>query len=77
MDTVDLPQKVRKSCCLVFSLQTGIMLIFTTDVMNFILICCLTGMTADNLDEKENLDTAGFTMMTDGICIILFLYRLI
>uniref|UniRef100_A0A7S3HXD2 Uncharacterized protein n=1 Tax=Favella ehrenbergii TaxID=182087 RepID=A0A7S3HXD2_9SPIT len=72
----DIPQQKRKSCCMVFSLQTGIMIIFTTDIFNFVLLCCVTGMTAQSLAYDSTSTTAGFTMMTDGLCIILFFYRL-
>ena len=29
------------------------------------------------MDEDKNLDTAGFTIMTDGLCLALFFYRLV
>ena len=76
---MEMEQQTRKSCCFVFSLQTGIMLIFTTDILNFILLCGITGMTAQSLDDTvvRNHPTLGFTALTDGLCILLFFYRLV
>lgn len=55
------------------------MLIFSTDILNFVLLCGITGMTAQNLDDTvvRNHPTFGFTVLTDGLCILLFFYRLV
>jgi len=45
----DFDQKTRKSCCLIFSLQTGVLLIFSTDLMIFVLLVCMTGMTLNSM----------------------------
>ena len=77
--SMDIQPNVRKSCCFVFSLQSGIMLIFSADIFNFILLCSITGMTADSLDQTvdQKHSTLGFTMLTDGLCILLFFYRIV
>ena len=74
-----MEQKKRKSCCLVFSLQTGVLMIFTTDILIFTLLCCITGMTIETFDNDLMTlkGSAGFTLMTDGLVILLFLVRLL
>ena len=70
-------QTVRKSCCLVFSLQTGVMMIVIMDVIIFAMICAICGMTAETFDLEDKVSGMGFTLMTDGILILLFLIRLL
>lgn len=70
-------QHKRKSCCGVFSLQTGAMLIVITDVLVFILISCITGMTVENFVYFEDSNKGiGFTVMSDGILLLMFFVRL-
>ena len=70
-------QTKRKSCCLVFSLQTGVMMIVITDVIIFSMICAICGMTAESFDYGHNSKGMGFTIMTDGVCVFLFGIRLL
>ena len=77
--------KKRKSCCCVFSLQTGVLLIVFLDLLVFMMIACITGMTVESFIYETSLDTdpeatnagVGFTAMTDGFCLALFLVRLL
>ena len=70
-------QTMRKSCCLVFSLQTGVKMIVIMDVIIFAMICSICGMTAETFDLEDKINGMGFTIMTDGILILLFLIRLL
>lgn len=70
----------RKSCCFVFSLQTGVMMIVIIDAIIFLLLLCITGMTYENfelVDQEKGENGVGFTVVTDGFCILLYLIRLL
>ena len=68
---------VRKSCCIVFSLQTGVMLIVIMDMIIFMMLICITGMTYENFELTETGTSGlGFTLMSDGFCMLLFFIRL-
>ena len=68
----------RKSCCCVFSLQTGVLMLCGIDVLVFAMLCCITGMTVESFEEISLGTTGmGFTLATDGICILLFFIRLL
>ena len=74
--------KKRKSCCCVFSLQTGVLLIVFLDLLVFMMIACITGMTVESFEYAEGLiseeiASIGFTSMTDGFCLLLFFIRLL
>ncbi len=70
---------MRKSCCFVFSLQTGITLIF---LMDFALLSCLFCIYGTNymdgtqdiyeVDPDARLNGNLFTLMTDGLLIVLY-----
>ena len=47
---------VRKSCCCVFSLQTGVMMIVIMDFIIFMMLICITGMTYENFDVVHKND---------------------
>ena len=67
----------RSSCCCVFSLQTGVMMIVIIDVIYFLILAAITGMTYENFYGVAELETGiEFTLMTDGFCLILFFIRL-
>ena len=67
----------RSSCCLVFSLQTGVMMIVIIDVIYFLILAAITGMTYENFYGVAEKETGiEFTVMTDGVCLILFFIRL-
>ena len=67
----------RKSCCFVFSLQTGVLMIVIIDFLVFATLCAITGMTVESFEHIPEGETGyGFTFMTDGICILLFLTRI-
>ena len=68
---------VRKSCCCVFSLQTGVMMINIMDLIIFMILISITGMTYENFEGvKDGNSGLGFTLMTDGFCLLLFFIRL-
>ena len=68
----------RSSCCCVFSLQTGVMMIVIMDTIIFMLLICITGMTYENFNDVAEGETGiGFTVVTDGFCVLLFLIRLL
>lgn len=64
---------------MVFSLQTGVLLIFSTDVMIFAMLTSMIGLTVESLDFASNNrgSSLGFTIMTDGIVLVLFFLRLL
>ena len=67
----------RSSCCWVFSLQTGVMMIVIIDAIIFMILLCITGMTYENFTDVADTETGiAFTLMTDGFCLLLFLIRL-
>ena len=66
----------RKSCCCVFSLQTGVLILCSIDFLVFVMIAFLTGMTAESFETKLTESSVGFTFVTDGICLLLFAIRL-
>ena len=68
----------RSSCCLVFSLQTGVMMIVIIDAIIFMILLCITGMTYENFTDVAETETGiSFTLMTDGFCLLLFFIRLL
>ena len=68
----------RSSCCLVFSLQTGVMMIVIIDAIIFMILLCITGMTYENFTDVAETETGiRFTLMTDGFCLLLFFIRLL
>ena len=52
------------------------LLLCSLDVLVFVMIASLTGMTAETFETVKSDSSVGFTFVTDGICIILFLIRL-
>jgi hypothetical protein len=77
---------VRKSCCFVFSLQTGVSIIFFFDLSLLTLLCFLYGLTysdgtVDTLSELDidivtiNKNGFFFNLMTDGLLIALYLMK--
>lgn len=46
------------------------------DVLVFVMIASLTGLTAEQFGNVKSGSSAGFTFVTDGICLILFMIRL-
>ena len=81
----------RKNCCCIFSLQTGIMLIVIVDVIVLTLLCCMTGMAyqdVENTNWTPSVDSDGnvtpvvpqgsgaaFIVLTDGFVLTLFSIR--
>ena len=79
MDLMEYYNEVssRKSCCLVFSLQTGVLMIVIIDFLVFATLVAITGMTVESFQEiPEGESGYGFTAMTDGICLVLFFIRI-
>ena len=70
---------MRKSCCFVFSLQTGITLIFLMDFALLSCLFCIYGTNyMDGTQEIYSVDPEAilrgnlFTLMTDGLLIVLY-----
>ena len=73
----------RKSCCFVFSLQTGVATIVLLDLSIFVLICGMVGLTftqdGDSHAEGDSAleeDGTLFTLMTDGFLVLLFFIKM-
>ena len=73
------PVKQRKTFCLVFSLQTGMSVIFLMDIFLLAFLCCNYGV--NYIDGTEILTKGGFpaqgsghvfNLMTDGLLIALY-----
>lgn len=71
-------KKKRESCCGVFSLQTGVLMIIGTDVFIFIILASMTGMMVENFEfTTSNENKLGFTLMSDGVVLLLFGIRML
>ena len=78
-DRVQEVVKTRKNCCWVFSLQTGVMMVFMTDVIVLLILLAVWGMATDNMQDRKDYDgsdSLAFNLLSDGICILLYLIRI-
>lgn len=71
---------MRKSFCFIFSLQSGVTVILLYDLIVFVCLCSLYGL--NYTDTVSDLTTtiatpSGtlFNLMTDGLLIVLYLYK--
>ena len=52
-------------------------MIYFTDIIVFVMLCSITGMAVENFSYVVTGNSGiGFTVMTDGICLLLFLIRI-
>ena len=69
---------MRRNCCFIFSLQTGVTIIVLVDLTVFVMLACMTGMAFDDFnmiyggEDKNVANGTWFTILSDGVILIIF-----